>query len=131
VVRVGDAGSTFSAEAEGALLRAREVLQAGTGGFKAQRQLMSGGVCEASAFALYGYHVTGIALPLGNYHNEGPEGRIEAEYIHVDDYAGAVELMVEAAHRVNEREDTSFSRRLRQLPDALRARLRDTAEKRR
>lgn len=140
VVRVGDAGSTFSAQAEGALLRARETLQAraplippsvrgDTEGFKVQRQLMSGGVCEASAFALYGYHVTGIALPLGNYHNGGPEGRIEAEYIHVDDYAGAVELMVEAAHRVNEREDTSFSRRLRQLPDALRARLRETAEK--
>jgi endoglucanase len=138
VVRVGDAGSTFSAQAEGALMRARETLQAGTplyppllrgdtGGFKAQRQLMSGGVCEASAFALYGYHVTGIALPLGNYHNAGPEGRIEAEFIHVDDFVGAVELMVEAAHRVNEREDTSFSRRLRQLPDEIRSRLRASA----
>jgi endoglucanase len=140
VVRVGDAGSTFSAQAEGALLRARETLAArpplypplargDTEGFKSQRQLMSGGVCEASAFALYGYHVTGIALPLGNYHNGGPDGRIEAEYIHVDDYAGAVELMVEAAHRVTEREDTSFSRRLRQLPDEIRARLRNTAGK--
>ena len=140
VVRVGDAASTFSAEAEAVLMRARETLQArtplnphsvrgDTEGFKAQRQLMSGGVCEASAFALYGYRVTGIALPLGNYHNGGTEGRIEAEYIHVDDYAWAVELMVEAAHRVNERGDTSFSRRLRQLPDELRARLRDTAGK--
>ena len=63
VIRVGDAGYTFSAEAESALIKARETLQARPEGFKVQRQLMSGGVCEASAFALHGYRTTGIAFP--------------------------------------------------------------------
>ncbi len=107
-----------------ALIRARETLQERPEGFKVQRQLMSGGTCEASAFALYGYRTTGIAFPLGNYHNGTPEGRIEAEYIRLDDYIGGVELIVEAAHRVGEREDTAFRRRLREIPEDFRQRLR-------
>ena len=47
VIRVGDAGSTFDADAESVLIRAREALTEREGGFAAQRQLMSGGVCEA------------------------------------------------------------------------------------
>jgi hypothetical protein len=123
VIRVGDAGFTFNADAESALIRAREVLQDRPGGFKAQRQLMSGGTCEASAFALHGYQATGIAFPLGNYHNGTPEGRIEAEFIHQDDFLGGIELMVEAALRSPERESISFRRRLRQIPQELRQRL--------
>jgi endoglucanase len=123
VIRVGDAGLTFNADAEAALRRALETLQATPEGFKAQRQLMSGGVCEASAFALNGYRATGLAFPLGNYHNGAPEGRIEAEYIHIADYVAGARLMVEAAHRVPEREDTGFQRRLRQVPDGFRDRL--------
>ena len=123
VIRVGDAGYTFSAEAESALIKARETLQARPEGFKVQRQLMSGGVCEASAFALYGYRTTGIAFPLGNYHNGAPENKIEAEYIHQDDFVGGIVLIVEAARRVPEREDTAFRRRLGDLPQELRRRL--------
>ena len=88
VIRVGDAGFTFNADAESALNRARETLQARPEGFKVQRQLMSGGTCEASAFSVYGYRTTGIAFPLGNYHNGAPDGGIEAEYIHEEDYLG-------------------------------------------
>ena len=123
VIRVGDAAMTFSADAEAVLLRARETLQADELGFRAQRQLMSGGVCEASAFALHGYRTTGIAFPLGNYHNGSPDGAIEAEYIHVDDFLGGIQLIVEAARRVPERENTVFRQRLRQVPEDLRARL--------
>ena len=123
VIRVGDAGFTFNAAAESALIRARETLQARPEGFKVQRQLMSGGTCEASAFALYGYLTTGIAFPLGNYHNGAPEGRIEAEYIHREDYLGGVELMLEAVRRLPEREDTAFRRRLREIPAEFRQRL--------
>jgi len=123
VVRVGDAGFTFSAEAESVLVRAREILQAGPEGFKVQRQLMSGGVCEASAFAQYGYHTTGIAFPLGNYHNGGTEGAIEAEFIHVDDFLGGINLMVEAVRRVADRHNTGFRQRFRQVPEEMRRRL--------
>ena len=126
VIRVGDAGFTFTADAESVLIRARETLQGREGGFKCQRQLMSGGTCEASAFAVFGYQTTGIAFPLGNYHNGAPEGRIEAEYIHVDDYIGGVELITEAARRVSDRANTAFRQRLREVPSDMRQRMLDT-----
>ena len=123
VIRVGDAGFTFNADAESPLIRARETLQARPEGFKVQRQLMSGGTCEASAFSVYGYRTTGIAFPLGNYHNGAPDGGIEAEYIHEEDYLGGVELMLEAVRRMPEREDTFFRRRLREIPGEFRERM--------
>ncbi|HZA25368.1 MAG TPA: hypothetical protein VFA32_22695 [Dehalococcoidia bacterium] len=127
VIRVGDAGFTFNADAEAALVKARETLQARPEGFKVQRQLMSGGTCEASAFALYGYQTTGIAFPLGNYHNGAPEGRIEAEYIHRDDFLGGVQLIIESTRSVAERKDTAFRRRLAEVPPESRQRLAETA----
>ena len=123
VIRVGDAGFTFNADAESPLIRARETLQARPEGFRVQRQLMSGGTCEASAFSVYGYRNTGIAFPLGNYHNGAPDGGIEAEYIHEEDYLGGVELMLEAVRRMPEREDTFFRRRLREIPGEFRERM--------
>jgi len=123
VIRVGDAGSTFDGDAESALIRGREALAERAEGFAAQRQLMSGGVCEASAFAAYGYQATGMAFPLGNYHNGAPGGRIEAEYIHVDDFLGGVALMEEAARRVSDRANTAFRRRLQSVPEEMRRRL--------
>ncbi len=123
VIRVGDAGLTFSADAEAVLTRATETLQAQPEGFRAQRQLMSGGVCEASAFALYGYSATGIAFPLGNYHNSSPDGGVEAEYIHVEDFQGGIQLIAQAALEVPFRQNTRFRQRLQQVPDDARERL--------
>lgn len=123
VIRVGDAGFTFNADAEAPLNRARETLQARPEGFKVQRQLMSGGTCEASAFSVYGYRTTGIAFPLANYHNGAPDGGIEAEYIHEEDYLGGMELMLETVRRLTEREDTFFRRRLREIPGEFRERM--------
>ena len=125
VIRTGDAGSTFNYDAESALIRAREILSAPSdaAGFQCQRQLMSGGVCEASAFLAYGYRATGLAFPLGNYHNGAPDGAIAAEYIHRDDYRNGAALITEAARQVAQRGDTAFRRRIRQVPDRMRARL--------
>ena len=123
VIRVGDAGATFNADAESALTRARETLQETAPDFPAQRQLMSGGVCEASAFIAAGYPATGLAFPLGNYHNAAPEGRIEAEYIHLNDYLSGIALLTEAARQVPDRANTAFRRRLQSVPDNLRLRL--------
>jgi len=123
VIRVGDAGMTFNADAESVLLKARETLQLQEGGFRVQRQLMSGGVCEASAFALFGYRTTGIAFPLGNYHNGAPDGTIQAEYIHVEDFIGGVRLIVEAARQMPEKNNVAFKQRLSQVPDDVRERL--------
>ena len=123
VIRTGDAGSTFSCDAESALIRARETLSAQSDNFKCQRQLMSGGVCEASAFLAYGYRATGVAFPLANYHNGADDGSIAAEYIHRDDYLNGAALITEAARQVAQRRDTAFQRRIRQVPDRMRARL--------
>ncbi|PKB64952.1 MAG: hypothetical protein BZY80_01155 [SAR202 cluster bacterium Io17-Chloro-G2] len=124
VIRVGDAGLTFNADAEAALIKAKEILQERPEGFKSQRQLMSGGVCEASAFALHGYKTTGLAFPLGNYHNGAPGDAIGAEYIHRDDFIGGVELMVEAAQQVANRDTTNFRQRIGPVSDEFRERLR-------
>ena len=123
VIRTGDAGSTFNYDAESTLIRAREILSAQSDAFKCQRQLMSGGVCEASAFLAYGYRATGLAFPLGNYHNGADDGTIAAEYIHRDDYRNGAALLTEAARQVSRRWDTAFRRRIRQVPDRMRARL--------
>ena len=123
VIRVGDATFTFDAEAEGVLLKAREELSERQPDFKAQRQLMSGGTCEASAFRYYGYSTTGIAFPLGNYHNATPDGGVDAEYIHVDDFAGGVELIVQAARSVGRRRDSRSWQRMRDIPEDYRRRL--------
>lgn len=102
VIRTGDALTTFDSEAERGLTTAVVSIRRREREFKAQRQLMSGGVCEATAFSLAGYSVTGVAFPLGNYHNAtteipDPEGGVEEEYIRVSDFLGGVELLAEAA----------------------------------
>ena len=48
---------------------------------------------------------------------------IKAEYIHLDDFLGGIQLIVEAARRVPERENTGFRQRLGQVPEDLRYRL--------
>ena len=91
VIRVGDAAATFSAQAESVLLAARQQLAQRDPPVPVQRQLMSGGVCEASAFIVHGYRATGVAFPLGHYHNGLGEEAVNAEFIHVSDFLGGVE----------------------------------------
>lgn len=103
VIRVGDRRRTFSQEAEEVLVSAYERLQhAGTKAppgarpVLVQRQLMSGGACEATAFGLLGYRATGLVLALGNIHNVGPENEIVPERISARDFLTEVDLLVEA-----------------------------------
>ena len=89
---------------------------------------MSGGTCEATAFAAFGYSVTGIAFPLGNYHNatteiSDPEGDVGAEYIHRSDYLGGVALIEEAARSAAAGAGTKARWSLRPVPDDVRKRL--------
>ncbi len=133
VIRTGDAAYTFDGDAEQVLIAAREALRERGGGFPCQRQLMSGGVCEATAFAVFGYAVTGVAFPLGNYHNatttlRDPDGGVGAEYIRTSDFLGGVALLSEAAHSVVKRTDTPMRRRMGSVGDEARGRLAETAE---
>ncbi len=127
VIRVGDATFTFSAEAEQILHVAMRSLQERDPDTKVQRQLMSGGTCEASGFAAFGYATTGIAFPLGNYHNATPDGGVDAEYIHVDDYLYGVRLVEEAARSVTRRRTSPAWTRLAAVPAGPQARLRQSA----
>ncbi len=116
VIRVGDAAATFSADAESVLLAAREQLAQREPSVSIQRQLMSGGVCEASAFVVHGYRATGVAFPLGHYHNGLGEDAINAEFIHVSDFLGGVELLVEAVRAAESGEEPPVYSRLRAPP---------------
>ena len=128
VIRTGDALYTFDADAEQVMIVARDSIRGGNPEFKCQRQLMSGGVCEGTAFAVWGYRATGMAFPLGNYHNattgiRDPNSGIGAEYIRVEDFVGGVELLAEAAVSVSKRHDSPARERVREVPADVRARM--------
>ncbi len=93
VVRTGDAMTTFGFEAEEYLVAAMSKI----GKLAVQRQLMKAGTCEGTAFARSGYPTTGLAYPLGAWHNNGSDGAIRAEFIHHDDFATGVALLAGAA----------------------------------
>ena len=126
IIRTGDRASTFDDEAEQALVSAAEALGKVEGGFRVQRQLVTGGTCEATAFGSFGYKVTGLAYPLGNYHNAttsipDPDGGVGAEYIRLSDYLGGVALLWQAAVGVGASETRAW---LREVPEEARDRLR-------
>ncbi len=98
VIRVGDRRKTFDPQAESLLLAARATLPKSK---PVQRWLMSGGTCEATPWGLYGWRATGVAIPLGNYHNQGPRNRLAPEAVSVKDLVTAVDLIETAAERVS------------------------------
>src|SRR2546427_6406575 len=92
IVRLGDRMTSFDAMATYFL---QEVARRSA--IRAQRCLMDGGSTEATAFGGYGYRVGGMCLPLGNYHNIGPNRSVRAEYVSVSDLEGLLRLTVAAA----------------------------------
>jgi endoglucanase len=89
VLRVGDRMAVFDPALARWQHRSATALAARSRGFRYQRALMDGGTCEAAAFAAYGYRTTGVAIPLGSYHNMGPRG-IAPEVVSVRDLLGAL-----------------------------------------
>jgi endoglucanase len=128
VIRVGDRTSAFHPSGDALLRRAAVKLAERDVPVPVQRQLMAGGTCEATAFTVFDQMATGVALPLGNYHNCGPEFTIEAEYINRRDLIGAVELLVAAVEVATMPIEVSPVRtRLTTRADGLSARLRESA----
>jgi endoglucanase len=119
VIRVGDRTSAFSPEGEALLLAAREQLP----GLPIQRQLMSGGSCEATAFGLAGYRTTGVALPLLNYHNVGPGDVIAPELIDARDFLGEIALLTKAIELAPFPSSSAYERRLQTMKERYRERL--------
>ena len=135
VIRVGDALSTFSQSAEEILQTARVTLQRRDPPIPVQRQLMSGGVCEASVFLAHGYDSTGVAFPLAHYHNGFGEDSIQAENITISDFLGGVELLLEASRPIHVPDQEtpggaqSLYERLRQAPEEEGSRLRSIVQR--
>ncbi len=123
VIRVGDARSTFHPEAEAFLLAARDKLIAEDSSVKVQRQLMSGGTCEATAFSVFGYRATGIAFPLGNYHNMSEDDELKAEYISATDFDTGISLLVRAVHEATSPGENNLVQRFTTLSNRYRSRL--------
>jgi putative aminopeptidase FrvX len=106
VVRLGDKSSVFD---NGFLLYAKEVAaqlkkEASNPAFKYQQMLMDGGSCEATVLNAFGFRTAGLAIPLGNYHNQRPAPPngpwvLAPEEINSADFVNAVELSVAMCQR--------------------------------
>jgi endoglucanase len=89
-------------------------------GFKYQRRLMDGGMCEASAYCIFGYEATGMCLALGNYHNcDKKRTKIAQEYIDLTDYDNVVKWFVALARtkRTYTGRDDALQERLKGIED--------------
>ena len=98
IIRTGDRATTFDNSGEIILLSSVKKLVDQNKDFLFQRQLMSLGGCEATAFSAFGYKVTGISLPLINWHNSNPEGKVEPERISITDYQNALNIIIGVGH---------------------------------
>lgn len=114
VVRVGDRLSTFDAAGVYFL---QEVARRSA--ISAQRCLMDGGSCEATALNAFGYRACGLCLAMGNYHNIGSGRKIRPEFVSVNDLVGLLELAVAAARSWPRREE--IGRTMRGRMEKLRA----------
>ena len=127
VVRAGDDHNTFSNEAERYLRIARERIA--ERGIVAQRRLLPGGTCEASAFVRLGWTATGIALPNTGYHNAGADGRLVPEMIRIEDVLSGIALSAEAAVAAGEDAEESWWPDVRVVPAEIRERLGQSASR--
>lgn len=109
ILRVGDRTSIFDPHVTAMLAELAKRAE-----IPVQRCLMSGGTCEATAYQLYDYRCGALCVALGNYHNCGPDERIEPEFVSLDDVRALTRLCVEIA-KCSERPDLAA--------DALRDRL--------
>lgn len=98
IVRLGDRRTPFDAAYSQVLTElAEKVLPK-----RYQRRIMDGGSCEGSAATAYGFPTIALAVPLGNYHNQGLEGGPDCrghlgpapEFVHLDDIDGQLKLCV-------------------------------------
>ncbi|MBA47074.1 MAG: hypothetical protein CL893_03195 [Dehalococcoidia bacterium] len=116
IIRTGDRASTFDNSGEIILLSAVRALINEDRSFKSQRQLMNLGGCEATAFSAFGYKVTGISLPLINWHNATDSGSVEPERISITDYQNALNIMTKVGI-LDIVENKDYYKSLIEIPD--------------
>ncbi|MCA9286903.1 MAG: hypothetical protein KDA22_16890, partial [Phycisphaerales bacterium] len=124
ILRVGDRLTVFSPVLTNRLGMIYTEHQKSEPAFRFQRKLMSGGACEASAFAEYGYQSTCLCLPLGNYHNMSDidgvaagarPAKVGSEFISVADFHGLVDMLLVTARLLDSASVPPFRERLEGL----------------
>jgi putative aminopeptidase FrvX len=113
VVRVGDRLWTFDPALTAHIAAVAADVAGKDHAFRHTRQLMPGGVCESTAYCLWGHQAAGLCVPLGNYHNQGKGGRIRAEQIDLGDFESLVKLLVALPLDRREVEETGAAIRKR------------------
>lgn len=96
IVRLGDRRTPFDAAYSQVLTELADNLLPK----QHQRRIMDGGSCEGSAATAWGFPTIALAVPLGNYHNQGLEGGPDCrgdhgpapEFVHMDDIEGQLKL---------------------------------------
>ena len=82
ILRVGDRLWVFDPDISGGMAALADELASQQPPFRYQRKLMDSGACEATPLMQADYRTGAVALPLGNYHNSGPDVQLAPEYIH-------------------------------------------------
>jgi len=117
VVRVGDATRTFDPAVTATVSATAAALAKEDETFAWSRQLMTGGTCEATAYQARGWRVGAVCLPLVNYHNMGPRGRLAPERVNLRDFNAVVKLLTALAGQ--EPDPSSSDRRLSRRFDEI------------
>jgi putative aminopeptidase FrvX len=103
IIRVGDKASIFNSALTQFLTQQAESLAKRDKTFRHQRALMPGGTCEATVYDVWKYTAASLCVPLGNYHNmDKSTGKIQPEYIDVNDWKNMVKLFVHIAKHGHE-----------------------------
>jgi putative aminopeptidase FrvX len=102
IIRVGDRSSIFGSNATRFLTEVATDLAGKKPSLSFQRALMSGGTCEATAYQEFGYETAAVCVALGNYHNCSPDGKIQEEFVSLNDVQGMVRLLGESAVRMKD-----------------------------
>lgn len=127
IVRVGDRASVFDRALTDRLAMIATDLGQSDPHFRWQRRLMTGGVCEVSAFLAGGYQSTCLCLATRHAHNMNlSSGRIATERISIADYTGLLRLLAEVCRRLDDAKVAGrYDRRMKQLLNSRRRLLDD------
>ncbi len=95
VLRLGDKVGLFENQFTNAFFRYfqnKKLLD----NFPIQKALLDGGTCEATPLVINNFMASGLACPLGNYHNLNQDKNlISEEYINIDDFTSYVNTIIE------------------------------------
>lgn len=94
VIRLGDRSSLFDSAVTRWMTVHAETLQKESSSFAFQKCWMGGGTCEATPLQEAGFRMGAICLPLQNYHNQGPRGKLKPEAVHQADWESMLALML-------------------------------------